>query len=271
MILIECFVYNNRMASLLQEINANERDKDIRFQEKGHIYYVKGKKGYTSVTTLVHNAFPKFNADKIIDTMMASPKWSESKYFGMTKSDIKKQWKVNGQEAAKMGTAMHLMFEYHYNQIHPEKIETYKDTIEYSYFHNFIKDHPELKAYRTEWTIFYEEYLISGSVDMVFYNEDDNTYSIYDWKRVKEIKKTGFGKTCLIPGLSHIHDANYWHYCFQLNIYKFILESKYDKKIRDLHLVVIHPENESNNYDKIKMPILPMDDILKILPSKTNP
>ena len=109
------------------------------------------------------------------------------------------------------------------------------------------------------------------NVGMVFYNGDDNTYSIYDWKRVKEIKKTGFGKTCLIPGLSHIHDANYWHYCFQLNIYKFILESKYDKKIRDLHLVVIHPENESNNYDKIKMPILPMDDILKILPSKTNP
>ena len=34
MILIECFVYNIRMASLLQEINANERDKDIRFQER---------------------------------------------------------------------------------------------------------------------------------------------------------------------------------------------------------------------------------------------
>ena len=105
------------MSTLLKDIHPHERDSHIVFREKGHVYYVKREKGYTSVTTIVHNAFEKFNANKIIDNMMASPKWNESKYFGMTKEEIKLQWKQNGVEAAKMGTAMHAMFEYHYNQM----------------------------------------------------------------------------------------------------------------------------------------------------------
>ena len=249
-------------ALLLKDQNAHERDNQIVFQERGHVYYVNGKKGFTSITTLVHNAFPKFNADKVIDSMMNSPKWPESQYFGMTKPEIKNQWKENGQEAAKMGTAMHQMFEYYYNQIHLEQIETYKDTVEYAYFQNFIQDHPELVPYRTEWNVFHEEFKWSGSIDMTFSNED-GTKSIYDWKRVKKIEKyNNFKKRCLIDGLEHIHDTNYWHYTFQLNLYKYILEKKYDMIIRDLHLVVIHPENECGNYEVIKLPIIPEKDLL---------
>ena len=80
---------------LLKDLNSHIRDKFIRFQEKGHIYYIKREKGYKSVTTIVHNAFEKFNANKVIDNMMKSPKWPESKYYGMTKPEIKKQWKDN--------------------------------------------------------------------------------------------------------------------------------------------------------------------------------
>ena len=65
----------------------------------------------------------------------------------------------------------------------------------------------------------------------------------------------------MIEGLSHIHDSNYWHYTLQLNIYKYTLETKYDLIVRDLHLVVIHPENDTNNYEKIKLPIIPTKDI----------
>lgn len=250
------------MALLLKDQNPHERDNKIVFQEKGHVYYVNGKKGFTSITTIVHNAFPKFNADKIIDGMMNSPKWPESPYFGMTKPEIKKQWKENGQEAAKMGTAMHQMFEYHYNHIHPEIIETFKNTLEYTYFHNFIRDHPELVPYRTEWNVFHEEFKWSGSIDMTFSNED-GTKSIYDWKRIKKIEKyNNFNKRCLVEGLQHIHDTNYWHYTFQLNLYKFILEKKYDIIVRDLHLVVIHPDNECRNYEVIKLPIIPEKDLL---------
>ena len=46
---------------------------------------------------------------------MKSPKWPESKYYGMTKEEIKKSWNDNGDNAAKLGTDMHKMFEDYYN------------------------------------------------------------------------------------------------------------------------------------------------------------
>ena len=147
----------------------------------------------------------------------------------------------------------------------PEKINSYENTKEYNYFKNFVNDHNLLVPYRTEWNVFHEDHKISGSIDMTFLN-DDGTISIYDWKRCKKIEKNNnFEKRCLVNGLHHIHDTNYWHYCFQLNIYKYILEKKYDKKVKDLYLVVIHPDNITNNYEKLKLPILPEKDILTLI------
>lgn len=242
--------------TLLEIQNAHERDNDIKFVEEGHVYYIKKEKGFKSVTTLVHDAFEKFNSDKIIDNMMKGANWEKSKYYGMTKEEIKALWKSNGAEAAKMGTAMHAMFEYYYNGINPEVIESYKGTPEYEYFMNFINDHPDLVPYRTEWNVYHEDYKLAGSIDMIFIN-DDGTLSIYDWKRCKNIDRFGdFGKKCKVKGLKHIGDTNYWHYALQLNIYKYILETKYGFQVRDLHLVVIHPENSFKNYEKIQMPVI---------------
>ena len=254
------------MSLLLKDKFPHERDAHIRFQEKGHKYFIHGKTGFTSVTTLVLKEYEPFHADKIIDNMMASPKWPQSPYFGKTKDEIKLQWKQNGQEAAKMGTAMHQMFEFYYNQIYSEKIEAYRDTKEYCFFNNFKNEQQHLVPYRTEWNVYHEDHKISGSIDMIYVNDDD-TLSIYDWKRCKKIEKqNNFGKRCIIDGLQHIHDSNYWHYCLQLNIYKYILETKYQKKVKDLHLVVIHPDND--NYQKIQLPIIPEKDLLVLLPNK---
>ena len=70
--------------------NSHPRDAHISFEEGPHVYTIDGDSDFTSVTTWNHSHFPHFNADKIINKMMASPKWPESKYFGMTKWEIKK-------------------------------------------------------------------------------------------------------------------------------------------------------------------------------------
>jgi ATP-dependent exoDNAse (exonuclease V) beta subunit len=243
---------NNIMPStMLKDVNPHPRDRDIKFYDKGHIYYVKRERGYKSVTTVVHNLFEKFNADKIIDNMMASPKWPESKYFGMTKQEIKDSWNKNRDSAASSGTNMHAMFENYYNGIKNEDT----DTIEFEYFNNFIADHQHLVPYRTEWNVFHEDVKLAGSIDMVYINED-GTLSIYDWKRCKSIDRhSNFNKKSIHEKLQHIPDTNYWHYSLQLNIYKTILEEKYGFVVKDLHLVVIHPEN-ADNYEKIQLPIL---------------
>jgi ATP-dependent exoDNAse (exonuclease V) beta subunit len=128
--------------------------------------------------------------------------------------------------------------------------------IEWQYFIEFVRDNPDLKPYRTEWLVYHEDVKISGSIDMVYEN-DDGTLSIYDWKRCKNITRiNNFNKFALPPQICHLPDSNFWHYALQLNTYKAILEEKYDKKIRDLFLVRLHPEAEEKSYELIKLPDL---------------
>ncbi len=246
--------------------NAHPRDKRITFDPIPHIYTIDGNTTvkYTSVTTWNHSHFEEFDADAIIAGMMHSKKWTESKYYGMSRDEIKAGWDKNRDEAAAAGTAMHYDIECFYN-----KCPRANDSVEYTYFKQFVEDYePHLEVYRTEWMIFHEELRISGSIDMVFRNKDDGTFSIYDWKRCREIKKAD-RKCSKNPIIEHIPDTNYWHYCLQLNTYKAILESKYDIKIRDMYLICLHPENTNKSYQRIKV-INMCNDICKLFEQRLN-
>ncbi len=236
-------------SSYLAELNPHERDSRIVFDEGPHIYYIDDScDGYVSVTTFNHHNFEHFDADAIIKNMMSSKRWSQSKYYGQTVDEIKAGWDKNRDEAAEAGTKMHYDIECYYNEVSVEN-----DSIEYEYFKNFLKDYPDLKPYRTEWTVFHEELKLAGSIDMVFEKEDGHLL-IYDWKRSKGIVKTnGFGKWGQKECIEHLPDTNYWHYCLQLNTYKAILEEKYGKIVDELYLVCLHPENKNKNYQRIKV------------------
>ena len=146
---------------------------------------------------------------------------------------------------------MHYDIECYYNEL-----DVINNSTEFNYFRNFVKDFPELTPYRTEWMVYYEEYKISGSIDMIFENPD-GTLQIYDWKRCKEIEhESNFNKYALTPCISHLPDTKFWHYTLQLNTYRMILEQKYDKKVTDLYLVCLHPENVYKTYELIKVPFI---------------
>ena len=92
------------------------------------------------------------------------------------------------------------------------------------------------------------------------YENPDGTLSIYDWKRSKLITRiNNFNKFAIQPVICHLPDSNFWHYSLQLNTYKKILESKYDKKIKDLYLVRLHPDAEEKNYELIALPDLSVE------------
>jgi ATP-dependent exoDNAse (exonuclease V) beta subunit len=130
------------------------------------------------------------------------------------------------------------------------------EVVEWDYFINFVKDHPDLKPYRTEWTIYDEDLKISGSIDMIYENSD-GTLSIYDWKRSKDITRVNnFNKFAINKLICHMPDANFWHYALQLNTYKRLIERKYGKIVTDLYLVRLHPDAEEKNYELIKLPDL---------------
>lgn len=222
---------------MLSIINKHVRDESIFFDEEPHIYYVNGCSDNISATTLIHKYFSKFDPDLAIQKMQKGKNWMNSQYYGMTPEEIKKMWKDNGIEASTQGTHMHKSIENYWNGLPYEN-----ESEEFKMFLNFRNDNQNLVPYRTEWEVYQEDYGICGSIDGVFINEDD-TLDIADWKRTKNIEtKPKFPKKGLKP-VSHLYDTNFWHYSLQLNLYKFILESKYGKTIKNMYLVCLHPIN----------------------------
>jgi ATP-dependent exoDNAse (exonuclease V) beta subunit len=232
----------------LSKQHPHPNDNHITFEEGPHIYTIAGNSSYTSVTTFNHQHFEPFNATKIINNMMRSKNWPKSNYYGQTPKEIKAGWEENRVAAATAGTNMHYDIECYYNNIEPSN-----NSVEYEYFKAFATEYQHLKPYRTEWMIYDKELQLAGSIDMIFENED-GTLSIYDWKRSKEIKKTSsWNKFSKTECIEHIPDTNYWHYCLQLNTYKAILEKNYNKQIKDMYLVCLHPDNKNHSYQRIKV------------------
>lgn len=257
----------------LAVLNHHLRDDRIQFEEESHTYTIDGaRKGWTSCTGFLHNFFGHFDADAVISKMMKSPKWYESKYFGMTADAIKKQWSDKGKAASEAGTRMHLDIEHFYNAMPYALVADSKRTAapvsactwsmedgwagmavdswtpaagaEWEYYIDYQRRHATERGFvpfRTEWLVFDEEHKVAGSIDMV-YMKPDGTLAIYDWKRTEGLKTENKFQSGLGP-VSHLPDTNYWHYSLQLNVYRYILQKHYGYVVSELALVVLHPEN----------------------------
>ena len=246
---------------LLQLRNAHPRDAGISFFAPTHVYTVLGRKDYTSVTTWNHAHFEAFDETRVIANILNNKRWAadpEYKYYRRSAEDIREEWETNRCNASTAGTHMHEDIERFYNGLHAEI--KFPDSLEFgTYFRRFEADFsaqfPHMRPFRTEWCVYFEEIRIAGSIDMVFESQIDGALWIYDWKRCKEIvyEPPSFGrrppKTASTPCINHVPDCNFWHYSLQLNVYKFILERKYGKKVEKLCLVCMHPDNASGSYD----------------------
>lgn len=256
----------------LAHINYHPFDDRISFEEESHTYTIDGDSTFTSVTTFLHHQFPAFRpeeaaaqlltekrengrpnqnkyrltaienirrslGDETIERAVAALNDTTSPQYHAEKSAIIEQW----NQTSKSGTKIHADIEYFYND-EPRP----NDSIEYQYFMHFKEDfereHPQYRPYRTEWTVFYKELKIAGSIDMVYENIEDGTLMIYDWKRVKEIKYEAYRDECGLGVCADLPHTNFWHYSLQLNTYKAILEGQYGKKVTKCVLVRLYPD-----------------------------
>ena len=229
---------------LLSSKNHYERDERIQFSDSDHTYLIDKKNKAVSVTELIGRYFPKFDKEF----------WAnkESIKTGKPKNEILKKWDELGKKARDLGTELHKQIENFYNS------KEYIRSKEIDKFFKFHKNHIQDKyqPHRTEWRIFDEDKNLAGTVDMVYEKENGELF-IFDWKRSKKIinsdgsieKNNPFENG--LNGLSHLPSSDYVKYCLQQNIYKNILESKYDKKVSSMNLLILHPHLE--NYHIIQV------------------
>ena len=222
---LERFRYNKR--------NSHRRDYYISFDEASHKYTVGGV-NLQSVTNIVENCFPKFDAQLHAKTTAAK--------MGMTEEEVIAMWEQKGRESRELGTAMHQKIESYYQGKRP-----YEDDV-FRLFKMFAEK-VKLEPYRTEWAVYDTDYNIAGTIDFVDYQNGE--YTIYDWKRSDKVIANGmpvkvskYQEKGLYP-LEHLENCAYYHYALQLSLYKFILEKNYDIKVSDLRLGIFHP-----SYDK---------------------
>jgi len=230
---------------LLNLENKHINDSRLTFDSKKHEYFVDGKKINYSVTGIIENFFPKFDLEywsnkKAKERIQTEGGKLSSENISKVKNDILIEWEDNRKDAADKGTILHEKIENYYNNI-----EDSIDAPEFTYFKNFIKKYPKLKPYKTEWRIFDCNLSLAGSIDMV-YEKDNGELFLFDWKRSTKIVN---GAGHLIESdfnygfdeLSHIADNSYNRYSLQLNLYKYIIESNYGRKISSMNILVLHP------------------------------
>lgn len=197
-----------------KKINSSPNNLQSLSEQNPHYRDTKKKHNFTSVTTLTGYLFSYKNYSNTVT------------------------------EAMLLGTKLHKDIENYYNTG-----KSNNNTKEFRYFEKFVKEETNIKPYRTEWAIYDEDIKMSGTVDMVFKNEDD-TYSIYDWKRQ-----------------SYFTNDDKKRYSLQLNLYKKILESKYNLKVNGLFLLCLHPKNNDYQIITIKPEVIYDSYIMGIIDS----
>lgn len=222
--------------------NIHHRDSRIVFYPDNHIYTVDGKP-VPSASTVISRFFPEFDA--VYWARIKAPK------KGLTSHELVKEWEEKGKEAAKLGTNLHEQIENYFLE------SPFVKTKEFHLFENFIKDHSNVKPYRTEWRIFDEHYGVAGTIDFLSKNSHD--FEIYDWKRSNKVVDPYYFEPIRdnrfqsgIGILRDIPDTSFNRYTLQQSLYRYILERNYNLKISKMFLVVIHPDYD--RYYKVETP-----------------
>ncbi len=163
--------------------------------------------------------------------------------IALTREGIQLKWETNRVTAANMGTWMHFCFEAWLNGC-----DVPQGSPEMSMFFQVVRAMRGLTAYRTEWVIFGREEQLAGCIDFVA-TDASSDLVLFDWKRTSKLrtKYTSPWRGMLAP-LGHLDDCAGVHYRLQLNMYKYLLEKYYGKRVSAMWVVCAHPDNDGRAF-----------------------
>jgi hypothetical protein len=158
--------------------------------------------------------------------------------IALSATEIKEKWRLNGLDASKRGTYMHLLFELYLNGADPPFY-----TPELEMFLRYLLTIQHLTAYRTEWMIWAGPERLAGSIDFVAQTPSGGLV-LFDWKRSKNLCQQYTNRyRRMRECLGHLDDCKGIHYRLQLNLYKWVLEHYYNQNVVAMFVVATHPDN----------------------------
>ena len=177
------------------------------------------------------------------------------------KRRIAETWAANGNEASATGTRLHRMGELHQNGICIEESGEFPEGLsaaekkQHDQYLDFVRDHPEMEPFRTEWNMVDPNARVAGQADCIMREKETGRLIMFDWKFLKEPLSPSnpyrrFGK----PPFDKTPDTKFGHYSFQQNLYKYILGMYYGISISEMYLVQFGKDQET--YNKLEVPCL---------------
>ena len=178
---------------------------------------------------------------------------AERRYTPLIVEDIVHQWQEYGKEQCHLGTEMHEAIEDFYNGL-PRGVQrgVANGRPEYQQFMDFHEEVVEARGWaplRTEWQLWDSESYIAGTVDMLYIDLNSQVHMV-DWKRSKEIKRTGSRAKAVCSSFRSCTSDKYF---LQLNISTHILATYSTVHVATMSLGVFHPTH--SGYQMIDMPL----------------
>jgi hypothetical protein len=221
-----------------------EQDAYIDFEPYEHIYIYNGRQRLLPVSSLVGYFFESFNA------LAAAERKCQN--YSIPVEESLNDWDRIGTMASEVGTFMHAQTESYFRDgtfqtIYPFCYNGQTETIslekEKQYFLQFVNDYA-IKPYRQEWPVYDLKLNMAGTIDLIC-QEDDGSFTIYDWKRSSKVVNVlgqpiteGFNGKMSTNGIN-LPDTSFYHYCLQQNLYRYMLEQHYGIHVRAMNLVVL--------------------------------
>ena len=210
----------------------------ITLDRDNHIYKLQDYEDikFTSVTTFIGQFFEEFDAKKVAAKLVKT----NIKYMHMSVEELMAQWKYS----ADYGTIVHEELEdYIINGTEVKEKKSIQGV-------DWLKKYMMKSNYDvySECVVYSKELKLAGTIDLLLYDKNSDSYNILDWKTSKRINSKAFkNKKGNHPVTSNMDDCNFNHYALQTSLYRYILEEFYGLKISE-HMIIHLMDNQCIGY-----------------------
>lgn len=219
----------------------------VQLQHDTHQYFDVNGNQYISVSKLL---------------TLISEKFEDTIAYQRASEATRAEWKGKGKVAADHGTQIHNALEL-YNQTGQVLVENSHLETPVKSIINEYKDYHQT---HDEVCLYSPEYRVAGTTDKicVISRSKDSEVDLADFKTniSKGIYYFNSYKKRLFHPFDHLQDCNYVKYSFQLSLYAYFFEQLTGRKVRQLYIHYIPPNNMMEHR---KIPVMYLKNDVKLL------